>query len=131
MTSSTRERASSRAKAVRHPIASLALPWMLAHGATASAQLAMTQFQDVRLVYIDGTQSYLVPHAARAAVNSIEFQKKQFDSVLSQDGRFLYGSSYYTSVSNIFRYEIAAAKLDAVTNAETGLSGRGAKPWSP
>jgi hypothetical protein len=41
--------------------------------------------------------------------------------VFSPDGRFLYGSSYYTGASNIFRYEIATTKLDAVTNAETGF----------
>jgi hypothetical protein len=41
--------------------------------------------------------------------------------VFSSDGRFLYGSSYYTGVSNIFRYDIAAAKLDAVTNTDTGF----------
>ena len=38
----------------------------------------------------------------------------------SRDGRYLYGSSYYTGVSNIFRYEVATGKVDAVTNAETG-----------
>ena len=27
--------------------------------------------------------------------------------VFSRDGRYLYGSSYYTGVSNIFRYEVA------------------------
>lgn len=41
--------------------------------------------------------------------------------VFSPDGRFLYGSSYYTGVSNIFRYEIAAGDLRAVSNAETGF----------
>jgi hypothetical protein len=41
--------------------------------------------------------------------------------VFSPDGRFLYGSSYYTGVSNIFRYEIATKKLDAVTNTDTGF----------
>ena len=41
--------------------------------------------------------------------------------VFSPDGRYVYGSSYYTGVSNIFRYEIAAKKLDAVTNADTGF----------
>ena len=43
------------------------------------------------------------------------------DFVFSPDGRFLYGSSYYTGVSNIFRYEIDAKKLEAVTNTDTGL----------
>ena len=41
--------------------------------------------------------------------------------VFSKDGRYLYGSSYYTGVSNIFRYEVATGKVDAVSNAETGF----------
>jgi hypothetical protein len=41
--------------------------------------------------------------------------------VFSADGRYLYGSSYYTGVSNIFRYDLAAKKVDAVTNTETGF----------
>lgn len=41
--------------------------------------------------------------------------------VYSPDGRYLFGSSYYTGVSNIFRYEIATGEVEAVTNAETGF----------
>ncbi len=41
--------------------------------------------------------------------------------VFSPDGRYLYGSSYYTGVSNIFRFEIANGAIEAVTNAETGF----------
>ncbi|MBS0365526.1 MAG: hypothetical protein JSR67_06875 [Proteobacteria bacterium] len=41
--------------------------------------------------------------------------------VFSRDGRYLYGSSYYTGVSNIYRYEIATEKLEAVSNAEIGF----------
>ncbi len=41
--------------------------------------------------------------------------------VFSQDGRYLYGSSYYTGVSNIFRYEVATGDVEAVSNAETGF----------
>jgi hypothetical protein len=41
--------------------------------------------------------------------------------VFSPDGRYVYGSAYYTGVSNIFRYEIAAQKLEAVTNTDTGF----------
>jgi hypothetical protein len=41
--------------------------------------------------------------------------------VFSPDGRYLYGSSYYTGISNIFRYEIATEELEAVSNAETGF----------
>ena len=41
--------------------------------------------------------------------------------VFSPDGRYLFGTSYYTGVSNVFRYDIEQHKLDAVTNAETGF----------
>jgi hypothetical protein len=41
--------------------------------------------------------------------------------VFSPDGRFLYGSSYYTGVSNIYRFEIATKKIEAVSNAVTGF----------
>src|SRR4051812_48572892 len=40
--------------------------------------------------------------------------------VFSKDGRYLYGSSYYTGVSNIFRYEVATGDVEAVSNAEAG-----------
>ena len=41
--------------------------------------------------------------------------------VFSKDGRYLYGSSYFTGVSNIFRYELTTEKLEAVSNAEVGF----------
>lgn len=41
--------------------------------------------------------------------------------VFSPDGRYLFGSSYYTGASNIFRYEIGTGDLQAVSNAETGM----------
>jgi hypothetical protein len=41
--------------------------------------------------------------------------------VFSPDGRYLFGSSYYTGVSNLFRYAVATGDFQAVTNAETGF----------
>lgn len=41
--------------------------------------------------------------------------------VFAPDGKSLYGSSYYTGVSNVFRYDVATGKVDAVSNAETGF----------
>jgi hypothetical protein len=41
--------------------------------------------------------------------------------VFSPDGRYLFGSSYYTGVSNIFRYELGTGDLEAVSNTETGF----------
>ncbi len=41
--------------------------------------------------------------------------------VFSSDGRFLFGSSYYSGVSNIFRYDFSRDSMEAVTNCETGF----------
>jgi hypothetical protein len=41
--------------------------------------------------------------------------------VFSKDGKYLYGSSYYTGVSNIFRYDVATGDVTAVSNAEIGF----------
>jgi hypothetical protein len=41
--------------------------------------------------------------------------------VFSPDGRYLYGSSYYTGVSNIVRYDLASGELDTMTNTDTGF----------
>jgi hypothetical protein len=40
--------------------------------------------------------------------------------VFSPDGRYLYGTSYFTGVSNVFRWDVAAKTMSAVTNCETG-----------
>lgn len=41
--------------------------------------------------------------------------------VFSPDGRYLFGSSFYTGVSNIVRYELETRDLQWVSNAETGF----------
>jgi hypothetical protein len=41
--------------------------------------------------------------------------------VFSPDGRYLFGSSYYSGVSNIFRYDLERRDIDALSNAETGF----------
>ncbi|HSN68568.1 MAG TPA: hypothetical protein VLV48_04950, partial [Thermoanaerobaculia bacterium] len=41
--------------------------------------------------------------------------------VFSPDGSQLYGTSYYTGVSNVFRYDFASRRMEAMTNVETGL----------
>lgn len=41
--------------------------------------------------------------------------------IFSDDSRYLYGSSYYTGVSNIFRYDLEADSMDALSNCETGF----------
>jgi hypothetical protein len=41
--------------------------------------------------------------------------------VFSPDGQYLFGSSYYTGVSNIFRYDLGRDSMELVTNCETGF----------
>ncbi len=39
----------------------------------------------------------------------------------SPDGAYLYGSSYYSGVANIYRHHLASGKTEPVTNTETGM----------
>jgi hypothetical protein len=77
---------------------------------------------------ISGKQTLRVMDRAQLLTGNAE-PVKQFDFgtaipsnfVFSPDGQYLVGSSYYTGVSNIFRYELATGELEAMTNAETGF----------
>jgi len=51
-----------------------------------------------------------------------DFQYNSPESfVYSPDGRYLYGNSYQTGVSNIFRYDFETKKMEVLSNAESGL----------
>ena len=41
--------------------------------------------------------------------------------VFTGGDRQMVGSSYYTGISNIYRYDLASGKMDAMSNAETGF----------
>jgi hypothetical protein len=43
------------------------------------------------------------------------------NGTFSLDGKSIYVSSYYTGVSNIYRFDIASQKYDAMSNAATGF----------
>jgi hypothetical protein len=50
-----------------------------------------------------------------------EFEKNPAQNfVCSSDGRYLYGTSYLTGVSNVFRYDLVEKRMEALSNAETG-----------
>ena len=46
----------------------------------------------------------------------------------SPDGKSLYGTSYYTGVSNVFRFDIASQKYEVLSNASTGFFRPVARP---
>ncbi len=76
------------ARTMLHPRALIAAAFLCAWllPAPARAQLAVTEVPAVvKIVYIDGTQSFLVPHAARTFLNSLAFQKKLFDFTPSEE----------------------------------------------
>jgi hypothetical protein len=77
---------------------------------------------------IDGSQHLKVFRTAdlldgkAEAIASFDFSPAVPEGfVFSKDSRYLYGSSFYTGVSNIFRYEYSTGELEAVSNAETGF----------
>jgi hypothetical protein len=73
--------------------------------------------QDVRVLDVDALRK-----GETAPVARFDFSQSVPNGfTFSPDGRYLYGSAYLTGVSNIFRYELATGKLDAVSNTETGL----------
>ena len=41
--------------------------------------------------------------------------------IFTPDGKTMYGTSYYTGASNVFRWDIQTGKYDAVSNASTGF----------
>jgi hypothetical protein len=79
-------------------------------------------------VEVDGGQSLVrmptqrCPGGGPAFEELVDFGTANPESfVFSDDGTTLYGSSYYNGVSNLYRYEITADRLVAVTNAESGF----------
>ncbi len=91
------------------------------------------------LAEIDGTQRLVrfdvsaflngpgVPDESRDRQLAVEEELFDFEQsspsnfVFSEDGRYLYGSSYYNGVSNVYRYDLDEMDIDILTNAETGF----------
>lgn len=49
------------------------------------------------------------------------WQNTAANFVHSRDGRYLFGTSYYTGVSNVYRYDLEKRKMEIITNADTGF----------
>jgi hypothetical protein len=52
---------------------------ILVYAIPVQAQLRVIEAPDVRLVYFDPAETFLVPHAARTFLNSLRFQRRLFD----------------------------------------------------
>ncbi|HEX7880128.1 MAG TPA: hypothetical protein VF720_12005 [Candidatus Eisenbacteria bacterium] len=85
--------------------------WLSASHAEISGRQSLRLFEVARLVAADTTSIEL--HDFGASIPT--------SFVFSPDDRYLFGSSYYTGVSNIWRYDLAADSMEIVSNAETGF----------
>jgi hypothetical protein len=78
---------------------------------------------------INGTQTVrvwkiadLAPDAEPAEVARLALPPSVPEGfVFAPDGKTMYGTSYYTGVSNVFRFDIDSQKYDAVSNSSTGI----------
>lgn len=85
--------------------------YLTASIANLSGEQKLVRFGTANLLKGDGSYEVLY-----------DFQYNSPESfVYSPDGRYLYGNSYQTGVSNIFRYDFQAKKMEVLSNAETGL----------
>ena len=76
----------------------------------------------------DGTQKLIImkPEQLMAGEKAYEILfdfdvSSPANFVFSGDGDYLYGSSYYSGVSNIFRYDFSKSEMEILSNAESGF----------
>ena len=62
---------------IRHFVSALALA-SIAFARPAAAQLRAVETPEMRLVYFDPAETFLVPHVARTFLNSLAFQRRLF-----------------------------------------------------
>jgi hypothetical protein len=79
------------------------------------------------MTHIDGSQSLVRMRTANLLAGDVDPEVIQdFESsspagfVFSADGRTLYGSSYYSGVSNLYRVDLDTGDVSPITNADTG-----------
>jgi hypothetical protein len=86
------------------------------------------QFLSASVGEIDGRQ-YLrvfrideISESGAPPVREFEFTPAAPEGfVFSPDSKYLYGSSFYTGVSNIFRFELETGDMEAVSNTDSGF----------
>ena len=77
---------------------------------------------------VDGSQKLVVYKIADLIAGKTDFEviyefadNPAANFVFSPDGKYLYGTSYYTGVSNVFRISLETRRAQILTNAETGF----------
>ena len=75
----TRSRGDAPSVSLQARAATAALAVLLLGPSPGVAQLTSLETRDLRLVYVDVTESYLSSHVARTFQNSLAFQRQTFD----------------------------------------------------
>ncbi len=80
------------------------------------------------LTEINGNQSLIRMEVPKLLTGDSSFEvlsgfenSSPANFVFSPDGRYLYGCSYYSGVSNIYRYDLEAKDVVVLSNTDTGL----------
>lgn len=71
----------------------------------------LVRFSTAGLMAGDTTATYLYDFQNSIPANFVH----------SSDGRYLYGTSYVSGASNVFRYDLSTQQIEALSNVETGL----------
>lgn len=81
---------------------------------------ALTEISGRQSLAVFETEALLRGDTACRTVPDFDFSSPA-NFVFSEDGKYLYGSSYYSGVSNLYRCELATLNVEPVTNADTGF----------
>jgi hypothetical protein len=80
------------------------------------------------LTFVDGNQALAIFDTAKLRQGDPSYRavaemgsSSPADFVFSPDGRYLYGSSFYSGVSNLYRYRFADGDVQPLTNADRGF----------
>jgi hypothetical protein len=80
------------------------------------------------LAEISGRQSLILMEVENLLKDDISYDtifdfdvSNPANFVFSSDGKYLYGSSYYNGVSNIYRYDFGDEEMEIVSNCESGF----------
>lgn len=79
--------------------------------AEVSGRQRLIRMETKRILAMDGLHEVLHEFKNNNAANFVH----------SPCGRYLFGTSYYTGTSNVFRYDLVDRKMEAISNSETGF----------
>lgn len=81
---------------------------------------AWTEISGKQSLVMADTEALLAGDKTLATLYDFEYSSPA-NFVFSPDGKYLYGSSFYSGVSNIYRYDLETRDISPLTNCDTGF----------